>query len=73
MLVLLVLFANAGEVVDRSATGFTSRNIVHVEADADTVYRVLAENVDRWWDAAHTYTGRLHEHVARRDRWWLSL
>ena len=57
MLVLLVLFANAGEVVDRSATGFTSRNIAHVEADADTVYRVLAENVDRWWDAAHTYTG----------------
>ena len=57
MLVLLVLFANAGEVVDRSATGFTSQNIVHVDADANTVYRVLAENVDQWWDAAHTYTG----------------
>ncbi len=57
MLPLLIILATAGEVVDGSASGFTSRNIIRVNADANAAYRVLAENVDQWWDAAHTYTG----------------
>ncbi len=57
MLLLLVLLATTGEVVDSSASGFTSRNIIRVGAPANTAYRALTENVDRWWDPAHTYTG----------------
>ena len=56
-LALLLLLATAGEVVDGSSAGFTSRNIVRVHAPAETAYRALAENVGRWWDPDHTYTG----------------
>ena len=59
MLALLVLLAATAEVVDGSAAGFTSRNTVRVDASANTAYRALVENVDQWWDPAHTYSGDL--------------
>jgi uncharacterized protein YndB with AHSA1/START domain len=59
MLVLLIALAMSPaptEVVDASASGFTSRNTVHVSAAPDAVYEALVNEIHEWWDAAHTYT-----------------
>ena len=45
------------EVVDSAANGFTVRSDVAIKAPVETVWRVLAENVDDWWHSDHTYTG----------------
>jgi uncharacterized protein YndB with AHSA1/START domain len=44
------------EVIDRNASGFTSRNTVSIAAPADRVYAMFAR-VGEWWDPAHTYSG----------------
>ena len=49
--------AGAGEVVDSSESGFTSRNSVQVAASPDAVYGALVDEVHEWWNADHTYTG----------------
>lgn len=48
--------AAAGEVVDRSAGGFTLRTTVQLAATPDRVYRALVE-VGSWWSKDHTYSG----------------
>lgn len=45
------------EVVERSASGFRTRHAVQVAAPPDRVYQALGE-VARWWDGAHTYSGK---------------
>ena len=55
-LLIALLFSSGGEVVDSSASGFTSRNSVKVSAPPDVVYAALVDEVHEWWDAAHTYT-----------------
>lgn len=49
--------AGTGEVLDASKTGFTSNNSAQVSLPPDTVYRVLVDDVGRWWNADHTYSG----------------
>ena len=46
-----------GEVVDVSANGFTSKHTVTIEAPAGEVFRTLVEDVGKWWDPDHTFSG----------------
>src|SRR5688572_24305210 len=59
-LAVLAVFAvtapGAGEVVDKSASGFTLKTTVQVAAAPERVYRALVD-VGSWWNKAHTYSG----------------
>ena len=44
------------EIVDKSASGFTSRTVVTIAATPAQVYAMLGR-VGEWWDPAHTYSG----------------
>src|SRR5688500_6653040 len=48
--------AAAGEVVDKSAGGFTLRSTAQIAAAPDRVFRALVD-VGSWWSKDHTYTG----------------
>jgi uncharacterized protein YndB with AHSA1/START domain len=57
------LFAPAwatAEVADSSASGFTVRLTLNVQASPEDVYRKLVRNVGDWWDASHTFSGNSH-------------
>jgi uncharacterized protein YndB with AHSA1/START domain len=45
------------EVVESSPAGFQVRTSVEVGVPCERAYRGLVEEVDRWWDPAHTYSG----------------
>jgi len=45
-------------VIDSSAAGFTVRNIVTVHASQARAYASVVHDVGKWWDSAHTYSGR---------------
>ena len=58
--VLLVLGAArqaSAEVVDAGATGFSIKVNAEVNAPPSTVFRLLSEQIGRWWDSAHTFSG----------------
>ena len=52
-------FAGAAraEVKDAAASGFTIENSEVVPVDADTVWRALVADVDRWWPKDHSWWG----------------
>jgi uncharacterized protein YndB with AHSA1/START domain len=55
----LLVLAGVGlraEVVDSSATGFTTRNTTTIAAPPSEVYKRLVNDVGRWWDPDHTYS-----------------
>lgn len=58
--VLLIIgctgFASA-EVVDAGPTGFSVTTTVEVNAPQASVFRALSEQIARWWDSAHTFSG----------------
>ena len=54
---LLLMFAGVGEVVDSSKSGFTVRNTFQVSAPAEKVFEKLVDDVGKWWDPAHTWSG----------------
>ena len=57
-LVLVLLPSVAGaEVVDRSAAGFTVKTVVVVGASPERAFRALVDDVGRWWDSSHTFSG----------------
>jgi uncharacterized protein YndB with AHSA1/START domain len=57
VLALLVAAApGAGDVVDKSAAGFTLKTTVAIAATPPQVYRALID-VGSWWSTAHTYSG----------------
>jgi hypothetical protein len=45
------------EVVDSSPVGFATKSVLLIAAPPDRVYAVLVQEVGRWWDSAHTYSG----------------
>ena len=49
--------AVAARVVDASPAGFTVENSRIVPVDADTAWRALVEDVDRWWPKDHSWWG----------------
>lgn len=48
----------AAEVLDSSPSGFTVRTTVQIAAPAVAVYDALTGAVGKWWDEAHTWSGR---------------
>lgn len=45
-----------GEVIDRSAAGFSVRNTAAINAPPAKVYTALTEEVGSWWDPVHTFS-----------------
>jgi uncharacterized protein YndB with AHSA1/START domain len=56
LLLVLSCVAARAAVVDVRATGFEVKNEVLVHAPAERVYRVLTQEVGRWWNPEHTYS-----------------
>jgi uncharacterized protein YndB with AHSA1/START domain len=53
----LVLLAN---ITASSPDGFVSEHVLDVRGTPAEVYAALTDDVSRWWDAAHSYTGDAH-------------
>jgi uncharacterized protein YndB with AHSA1/START domain len=45
------------EVADSSASGFTVKTSITIQASPDEVYRRLVHNVGDWWSPQHTFSG----------------
>jgi hypothetical protein len=48
------------EVVDSSASGFTVKTAISINANPEDVYQRLVHDVGAWWDSAHTFSGDSH-------------
>jgi len=46
------------EVKDSTAGGFTVENAVSVPVDANTAWKALVRDVDKWWPKSHTWFGK---------------
>jgi hypothetical protein len=46
-----------GEVLDVGDNGFGIRNIVSVPVDPSRAYVALVDDIGKWWDPAHTFSG----------------
>jgi uncharacterized protein YndB with AHSA1/START domain len=55
--ILALASAARAEVVEQSAVGFRTRNVVEVTASPEAVYRALGE-IGKWWNGAHSYSGK---------------
>ena len=56
LLVITPALANA-DVVDRSPAGFTVKTVVTIAASPERSFRALVDDIGRWWDASHTFSG----------------
>jgi len=57
VLLLLAPVAAIAEVVDSSASGFTTVNEVVVDTNRSRAWRVAIKEVDQWWSSDHTVSG----------------
>jgi uncharacterized protein YndB with AHSA1/START domain len=56
-LMLLALASGArAAVIEVRETGFEVKNEIIVQAPPERVYRVLTQEVGRWWNPVHTYS-----------------
>ena len=56
--ILALSASSAGAAVaDSSATGFTVKIPMHVNAPPADVYRKFVRNIGDWWSPAHTFSG----------------
>jgi len=55
---LLLWLAGAPEVLDSAESGFTVRSTFQVSASAEKVFEKLVDDVGKWWDPAHTWSGK---------------
>jgi uncharacterized protein YndB with AHSA1/START domain len=44
-------------VADSSASGFTVKIVVHVQAPPAEAYRKFVRNIGDWWNSSHTFSG----------------
>lgn len=57
------LLASAGgiaEVTDAAAGGFTTVNDTVIEAGRMATWRAAINDIDQWWNSAHTVSGEAH-------------
>jgi uncharacterized protein YndB with AHSA1/START domain len=55
--VLLATLPADAAVVESTAAGFLVRHEVTIDAAPDKVYRALTDDVGKWWNPDHTYSG----------------
>lgn len=48
------------KVMASAPDGFVSEHVLDIKASPAQVYKAMTEDVSRWWDAAHSYTGDAH-------------
>jgi hypothetical protein len=46
------------EITHSTAEGFVSEHTLLLEGTPTQVYQALTVNIDRWWDAEHSYSGK---------------
>ena len=58
---ILLLLAVAGiarsEVVESKESGFRVRSVNDVNAAPQVVYDAFVQDIDKWWDSKHTFSG----------------
>lgn len=52
-----LLWVMMARVVSASPDGFVSEHVLDFPVPPDEVYVALTQDVSRWWDAEHSYTG----------------
>ena len=57
-LLLLMAGVAPAKVKDATAGGFTVENEQVVPVDADTAWKALVDDIDRWWPKDHTWWGK---------------
>lgn len=57
MVLLLISTPLSAKVLHSTATGFAIENSVTVPVDADTAWKALVKDVDRWWPKDHSWFG----------------
>ncbi len=45
------------EVVAKSSAGFVSKHTLNIAAPPQRVFEALTDDVGRWWDPEHSYSG----------------
>jgi uncharacterized protein YndB with AHSA1/START domain len=50
----------AAAVADVTASGFLVKHAVDIKAPPEKVYTALIQDVGRWWNPQHTYSGDAH-------------
>ncbi|MGI9324426.1 MAG: hypothetical protein ACR2PZ_04350 [Pseudomonadales bacterium] len=58
ILLLLLAGNSAAAVTAVSASGFISEHRLQLQATPQDAYLALTRDVHRWWDAAHSYSGK---------------
>jgi hypothetical protein len=56
-LFLMLVATASAEVTDSAAAGFVTAHEVTVEADRDTVWRKMLDEIGGWWSSDHTISG----------------
>ncbi len=56
LVITAMVGAARGEVVDISASGFTTRNTAVIAAPPSMVYVRLVDDIGKWWSPEHTYS-----------------
>ena len=59
-LLALATVPAGAEVADSSASGFTVKIVLTLQAPPADVYRKLVHNTGDWWDPEHTFSGDSH-------------
>jgi uncharacterized protein YndB with AHSA1/START domain len=54
---LLLVGSAHADVIDSAPNGFTSEHVLTIAAPPTQVFKSLVEDVGRWWDPAHSYSG----------------
>jgi uncharacterized protein YndB with AHSA1/START domain len=57
LLCLVVVPSADADVLDATTGGFSIKIATSVNAPPAAVFRAISEQIGRWWDPAHTYSG----------------
>jgi uncharacterized protein YndB with AHSA1/START domain len=56
-LLVAATFPTHADVTSSSAAGFVSEHVLTISAPRATVFRALTDDVGKWWDPQHSYSG----------------
>jgi uncharacterized protein YndB with AHSA1/START domain len=56
-LVISLVSSTHADVVAKSPAGFISKHVLTISAPPSQVFRALTDDVSRWWNPEHSYSG----------------